>query len=350
MFDYHKAFKRNLGWITPEEQEKIRNATFAVGGLGGVGGDHAITMARMGAQNFHIADLDDYDYSNFNRQAGANVDTVGIAKSQILEETIKAINPDANIKNFTNGIQKDNVDEFLDGVDVYLDSLDIFAVEIRRLTFQKCHEKNIPALTAGPMGMGVAFMAFLPGKGMSFADYFGMNSPCPKFLEKHKDDPVAMHMHKLEVYIDNIIRFVVGVGPTVQQRHYLMDKSKVDFFTKDLPSTKMGIDLASGTLCTNVIKLVVNRGKVICAPRGLHFDAFHNNLEKTWRPGGHANPMLQFIRRFIKGQFKINEKLDWIRKTLNEQQQQGRLKESYSEEEMYNMLMEFDEQRRNNAQ
>jgi molybdopterin/thiamine biosynthesis adenylyltransferase len=297
-------------------------------------------MARMGAQNFHIADLDDYDYSNFNRQAGANVNTIGLAKAKIIEETIMGINPDAKIKNFTNGIQEDNVDEFLDGVTVYLDSLDIFAVEIRRLTFAKCHELKIPALTAGPMGMGVAFMAFVPGEGMNFDDYFGMRSPSVAFNEKFKADPVAIHMHRFELYIDNIIRFISGVSPTLQQRHYLTDKSKVDLFAKDLPSTKMGIDLASGTLCTNVVKIIANRGDVIVAPKGLHFDAFRNCLKKTWRPGGHKNPMLKLMRKFIRAELKIDEKLAQLEQKLKAQHQQGLLKGSYTEEEMYNVLLD----------
>ena len=45
MFNYNEAFSRNIGWVTEAEQEKIKNTKVAIGGLGGVGGDHAIVCA-----------------------------------------------------------------------------------------------------------------------------------------------------------------------------------------------------------------------------------------------------------------------------------------------------------------
>ena len=136
-FDYYNAFSRNIGWVTAEEQEKLRNTKVAVGGLGGVGGDHSIVLARLGIGSFHISDMDDYDVPNFNRQAGANIHTVGKPKSQVMESTLRAINPTANVTNFEEGISDDNLEAFLDGVDLYVDSLDIFCVDIRRKVFQR---------------------------------------------------------------------------------------------------------------------------------------------------------------------------------------------------------------------
>ena len=91
MFNYEEAFSRNIGWVTKEEQQKLRNTKVAIGGLGGVGGDHTIVLSRLGIGNFHISDLDDYDVANFNRQAGANMHTLGKAKAAVMEETIKGI-------------------------------------------------------------------------------------------------------------------------------------------------------------------------------------------------------------------------------------------------------------------
>ncbi len=60
-----------------------------LGGLGGVGGDEAIALTRLCFQNFHIADLDTFDYSNFNRQNGANIETVGKSKALVTTEIMK---------------------------------------------------------------------------------------------------------------------------------------------------------------------------------------------------------------------------------------------------------------------
>ena len=248
MFNYEEAFSRNIGWVTKEEQQKLRKTKVAIGGLGGVGGDHTIVLTRLGISNFHISDLDDYDVPNFNRQAGANMSTLGKPKAAVMEETILGINPEATVKNFDSGITDDNLEEFLEDVDIYVDSLDVFALEIRRKVFRRCYEKGIPTITAAPMGMGTAFLVFMPGK-MSFDEYFNIIDPSPNASEYEKE----------QLFNDNIIRFVIGVSPSVQQRHYLVDRSSVNFLKQKLPSVCMGVSLAAGTLCSNVLKLVLKR-------------------------------------------------------------------------------------------
>lgn len=279
-FNYKEAFSRNIGWVTEAEQEILRNVKVACGGLGGVGGDHMTVLARLGIGKFHISDLDDYDVANFNRQAGASMKTLGQPKAEVMENILSSINPEAEVKNFKEGITHENVDAFLDGVDIYVDSLDIFAVDIRRKVFQKCYEKGIPAITAAPMGMGTSMLVFMPGK-MSFEEYF-----CLEGLS----------------FEDQIIAFVAGVSPALLQRQYLVSTDTVNFTKEEskVPSTCMGISLAAGVLCTNVLKILLKRGEVIHAPRGMHFDAYRNKLKKTWRPWGNRNPRQLLLRWYIK--------------------------------------------------
>jgi tRNA A37 threonylcarbamoyladenosine dehydratase len=57
-FRYEQAFSRNIGWVTPAEQQLLRGKRVAIAGGGGVGGVHLLTLARLGVSNFHIADFD----------------------------------------------------------------------------------------------------------------------------------------------------------------------------------------------------------------------------------------------------------------------------------------------------
>jgi len=273
MFNFNEAFSRNIGWITGEEQQKLKNSKVAIGGLGGVGGDHAIVCARMGIGNFNISDMDTYDLVNFNRQAGASMKTIGQEKSKVMEDILANINPESTVKNFDKGINDKNLEEFLEGADIYIDSLDIFAMDIRRKVFKRCYEKNIPCITAAPMGMGTAMLVFMPGE-MSFEDYF-----C---LEGLSDEDKFYHL-------------IMGLSPAMLQLSYLVDRSRVNFWQGTVPSTPMGISLAAGVLNTNVLKILLGRGEVICAPYGLHFDAYKNKMKKTWRPGGNRNPIQKYI-------------------------------------------------------
>ena len=289
MFNYEEAFSRNIGWVTEAEQQKLRQTKVAIGGLGGVGGDHATVLSRLGIGKFNISDLDDYDVANFNRQAGANMSTIGKAKAAVMEETIQGINPEAEITNFAQGITEENLEEFLDGVDIYVDSLDIFALEIRRKVFRRCYEKGIPTITAAPLGMGTAFLIFMPGQ-MTFDQYFNIKDAAPNATEGEKE----------QLFADNIIKFIVGVAPACLQRHYLAQRTSVNFFKKKVPSTCMGISLAAGVLCSNVLKIVLDRGNIICAPRGMHYDAYLNKAVKTWRPFGNKNPLQRYMLKLFK--------------------------------------------------
>src|SRR5690606_10083684 len=170
-FDYDAAFTRNIGWLTPAEQQRLRRARVAIAGLGGVGGFHLLTLVRLGIGAFTLAEFDRFGLANFNRQAGAMMSTVGRPKLDVMIDMARDINPELDIRTFPEGVQPHNIDEFLRDVDVYVDGLDFFAFAARRMTFGACARLGVPATTAAPIGMGVALLNFLPD-GMSFEDYF----------------------------------------------------------------------------------------------------------------------------------------------------------------------------------
>lgn len=275
-FDYNQAFSRNIGWITEFEQQILKSKHIAIAGMGGVGGSHLLTLTRLGIGNFNIADFDRFELVNFNRQVGASIPHLSQEKSTIMENMAHAINPELDIKRFDQGINTDNLDEFLSGVDLYIDGLDFFVLDIRQQVFARCYELGIPAITAAPLGMGVALITFLPGK-MSFEEYFRLQGYEP---------------------MEQQIRFLVGLSPAFLHQPYLVDKSRVNFVDKKGPSTPMACELCAGATATEALKILLNRGKVQCAPWGYQFDAFRNKFKKTWRPWGNDN-FIQKIAFYI---------------------------------------------------
>src|SRR5215831_15036049 len=85
-FRFETAFDRNIGWLTEWEQQALRGKRVAIAGMGGVGGSHLLTLARLGIGAFTIADLDNFELVNFNRQAGANINTLDRPKTEVLSE------------------------------------------------------------------------------------------------------------------------------------------------------------------------------------------------------------------------------------------------------------------------
>ena len=277
-FEYDAAFSRNIGWVTQNEQVTLKKARVAIAGLGGVGGAHLLTLARLGVSNFSISDFDDFDVHNLNRQAGAFMPFMGRAKIDTLKQLARDINPEIDIRPFPQGVKPDNVNEFLRDVDVYVDGLDFFALPARRMVFAKCREKGIPALTAAPLGMGVAFLYFSP-TGMSFEDYFKVDG------------------HESQ---EQYARFIAGLSPAMVQRDYLVAPEAVNFKEKRGPSTVMACDLCAGVMGTSVLKVLLGRGRMRAAPWGMHFDAYHQTLKHTWRPFGNSHPLQQLLLKFIR--------------------------------------------------
>ncbi|MDP9043455.1 MAG: ThiF family adenylyltransferase [Pseudomonadota bacterium] len=277
-FHYEEAFSRNLGWVTQAEQARLRRTRVCIAGLGGVGGVYLTTLARLGVGAFSVADFDTYALANFNRQVGATMASLDQPKLDVMVEMARAINPEIDVRVFPAGLDPSNLDAFLEGGDIYLDGLDFFALDIRQQVFARCAAKGIPATTVAPIGMGAALLNFVPGR-MTFEEYFRMDG-------RDADERAA--------------RFLVGLSPAMLQLSYLVDPSHVDLANRRAPSTVIGAQLCSGIAAAQVLKIVLGRGPVLCAPRGLHFDAYRNRMRHTWRPGGNLHPIQRLLVSIVK--------------------------------------------------
>lgn len=278
MFSYEQAFSRNLGWVTKAEQQILRKKRVAIAGVGGVGGVHLLTLARLGIGAFHVADFDSFDIVNFNRQVGAMMSTIGKPKAQVLADMARDINPEIDIRVFPDGVNEQNLPDFFDGVDLYVDGLDFFAFSARQATFAACARLAIPAITAAPLGMGTALLNFLPGQ-MTFEEYFQWGD----LPENEK-----------------ALRFLLGLAPKGLHGAYLVDPSAINLKEKRGPSTIMGCQLCAGVAGTEALKILLGRGKVWCAPYGWHFDAYRNKYVRTWRPGGNRNILQRLAMSIVR--------------------------------------------------
>ena len=277
-FSYETAFSRNLGWLGVAEQKVLRRQRIAIAGMGGVGGNELLTLTRLGVGAFHLADFDQFELANFNRQAGATMSSLGQSKLDVMARMAQDINPELNITRFAHGIDEHNLSAFLDGVDLYVDALDFFAFSERQATFALCARLGVPAITVAPLGMSAALLNFLPGQ-MSFESYF-----------RWGDQNDA----------EKALRFLVGLAPGALHAAYLVDPSTLDLAQRRGPSTAMGCQLCAGIAATEALKILLGRGKVWAAPHALQFDAYRNKLSHTWRPGGNAHPLQRLAMYLIR--------------------------------------------------
>ncbi|WSQ09927.1 ThiF family adenylyltransferase [Streptomyces sp. NBC_01231] len=134
---YWERVDRSLGWLgdTSEEQrerqEKLRDSVIGIVGTGGIGGAVATRLVRMGARNLKLADPDEFDISNIQRQLGASVDTVGRNKAEVVAEMAFELAKDVNIDVYPEGITPRTAEHFMADCDYVMDQMEFYQVENR---------------------------------------------------------------------------------------------------------------------------------------------------------------------------------------------------------------------------
>ena len=106
-----------------EIQKKFGGARVAICGLGGLGSNVAVALARAGVGYLHLIDFDRVDISNLNRQQYF-ADQIGMNKTEALTENIKRIAPYVELRTDTVMITEENVRGILKDDDIICEAFD----------------------------------------------------------------------------------------------------------------------------------------------------------------------------------------------------------------------------------
>jgi len=106
-----------------ELQKKFDAATIAVCGLGGLGSNIAISLARAGIGRLILIDFDRVDITNLHRQQ-YRADQIGIYKTEALSEILKGIAPYIEIETHTVRLTEENSAELLKDADIVCEAFD----------------------------------------------------------------------------------------------------------------------------------------------------------------------------------------------------------------------------------
>ena len=131
--------------------QKLTQSHVLIVGLGGVGSYAAEFIARSGVGSMTIIDGDVVDPTNRNRQLPALATNHGVAKALIMEERLKAINPELNLTVVQEFINPEMVHQQLQQQpDYIIDAIDSITPKI---TFIKmAYESKLPLVSS--MGAG----------------------------------------------------------------------------------------------------------------------------------------------------------------------------------------------------
>lgn len=104
-------------------QEKLSAATVAVCGLGGLGSNISIALARAGVGKLILIDFDRVDITNLHRQQ-YKAAQIGRYKTEALAENLMEIAPYLEFKVHTEKITEDNAQDILSDADIICEAFD----------------------------------------------------------------------------------------------------------------------------------------------------------------------------------------------------------------------------------
>ncbi|MDE6501844.1 MAG: sulfur carrier protein ThiS adenylyltransferase ThiF [Ruminococcus sp.] len=137
-------------------QKKVSASHVAVCGIGGLGSNIAIALARAGVGHIHIIDFDRVDISNLNRQQYFP-EQLGMYKTEAMKETLSRIAPYCEITSDCVRLDETNISEILKNDDIVCEAFDVAeskAVLVNNV-LEKLPEKYLVS-GSGMAGLGSA--------------------------------------------------------------------------------------------------------------------------------------------------------------------------------------------------
>ncbi len=139
-----------LDAIGIEGQQKILAAHALIIGVGGLGSPAALYLASAGVGHISLADNDEVDLTNLQRQILHTSERIGQAKVLSGQATLLQLNPDIHITPIAERLADERLQELIASADVVLDCSDNFAT--RHAINQACYQFKVPLVSGAAIG------------------------------------------------------------------------------------------------------------------------------------------------------------------------------------------------------
>ncbi len=144
-------FTRSEMVFGPEGLEKLKSATVAVFGVGGVGSFTVEALARVGVGHLVLIDFDTVDITNVNRQIHAFPDNVGASKVDLMKDRVMRINPDIQVTIYEQKYNAQTAESiFSKDWDYVVDAIDMVSSKLDLI--ERCWVNKVPVISS--MGTG----------------------------------------------------------------------------------------------------------------------------------------------------------------------------------------------------
>ena len=157
-------------------QKKLLNSSVLIIGAGGLGSPAALYLAAAGVGTIGIADADEVDLSNLQRQIIHATKDMGKPKVLSAKESMEAINPDVTVKTYQTFVDSETIMDLIKDYDFIIDGTDNFPAKF--LINDACVMAKKPFSHAGILRFQGQLMTYVPGEGPCYTCVF--KDPPPK--------------------------------------------------------------------------------------------------------------------------------------------------------------------------
>lgn len=226
-----------LSEVGVKGQKKLLNAKVLIIGAGGLGAPTALYLAAAGVGTIGIADADEVDLSNLQRQVIHTTPDLGKAKVQSARETMEAINPDITVNTYRTFVSADNIMKLIADYDFIIDGTDNFPAKF--LINDACMLAKKPFSHAGIIRFRGQLMTYVPGQGPCYRCVF-KEPPPPDAVPTCRQAGVIGAMGGVigSLQAMEAVKYIIGRGELLTGYLLTYDALKMEFRKIKLPPAK----------------------------------------------------------------------------------------------------------------
>ena len=143
--------KRNVKGIS----KKLKETRVCILGLGGLGSNVAVLLARAGIGSLKLVDFDTVEAGNLNRQQ-YRISHIGLKKTEAMKTIIKEINPFVEVETLDIKVNRENIHSIVGDIEIVVEAFD--RAETKAMTLEELLAKKnkIVVSASGMAGLGPA--------------------------------------------------------------------------------------------------------------------------------------------------------------------------------------------------
>ncbi len=224
-----ERYRKNIGTLTKEENERLSSFSVCVVGCGGLGGYVIEMLGRLGIGYITAVDSDVFEESNLNRQLLSSAETLMKYKAHAAKARMKLVNHLVEVTPVLEKISAKNAENLLLGHDVIIDAVD--SIDTRFVLQNMASKLDIPYIHGAIAGWYGQVSTILPGDNTLTKIY---PDRCKVGLEKEIGNPSFTPAMVASVQTAEVIKILFKRGGLLRNKLLYMDLLEHDYITVDL--------------------------------------------------------------------------------------------------------------------